>query len=47
VKRLTAGPARVDTVMIQNAGHMYEGHEAAVADVVSKWMETLIARRGA
>ena len=47
VKRLTAGPERVDTLMIQDAGHMYDGHEAAVADVLSKWMETLLARRGA
>jgi pimeloyl-ACP methyl ester carboxylesterase len=44
VKRLTAGPERVDTAMIQNADHMYEGHESAVADVLSKWMDTLIAR---
>jgi len=44
VKRLTAGPERVDTVMIENAGHMYEGHESAVADVLTKWLDTLIAR---
>jgi len=47
VKRLTAGPERVDTSMIENAGHMYEGHEGAVADVLSKWIDALIARRGA
>jgi hypothetical protein len=47
MKRLTAGPERVDTLMIQNAGHMYDGHEAAVADVLSKWMDALIARRAA
>jgi len=26
---------------------MYEGHEGAVADVLSKWIDALIARRGA
>jgi len=44
VKRLTAGPERVDTAMIENAGHMYEGHESAVVDVLTKWLDALIAR---
>jgi pimeloyl-ACP methyl ester carboxylesterase len=44
LKRLSSGPARVDTTMIQNAGHMYEGEESQVAEVIAKWAETLVRR---
>lgn len=41
VKRVTNNPPRVDTLMIQNAGHMYEGEETQVADGIVKWIATL------
>jgi pimeloyl-ACP methyl ester carboxylesterase len=43
VKRLPSGPARVDTAVIENAGHMYDGQEAQVAGVIAKWADTLTA----
>jgi pimeloyl-ACP methyl ester carboxylesterase len=44
VKRLQNGPARIDTAVIENAGHMYDGQEAQVAEVIAKWTDTLKAR---
>jgi len=44
LKRLSSGPARVDTTMIQNADHMYVGEEPQVADTIAKWAETLVRR---
>jgi pimeloyl-ACP methyl ester carboxylesterase len=41
LKRLSSGPARVDTIMIQNADHMYDGEEAQVAQAIAKWVDTL------
>jgi hypothetical protein len=41
LKRLPAGPSRVDTVMIRNADHMYTGEEAQVADTIATWIRTL------
>jgi pimeloyl-ACP methyl ester carboxylesterase len=42
VKRLPSGPARVDTAVIENASHMYDGQEAQVAEVIAKWADSLI-----
>jgi pimeloyl-ACP methyl ester carboxylesterase len=44
LKRLSSGPARVDTTMIQNADHMYGGEEAQVAQTIAKWADTLVRR---
>jgi pimeloyl-ACP methyl ester carboxylesterase len=44
LKRLSSGPARVDTTMIQNAGHMYRGEEAQVAQTIATWADTLARR---
>jgi pimeloyl-ACP methyl ester carboxylesterase len=41
VKRQKSGPSRVDTVMIQNATHMYYGEEAQVAKLIVQWADTL------
>jgi hypothetical protein len=46
VKRLSSGPIRVDTPMIQNADHMYAGEEAQVAETIAKWADSLV-RAGA
>jgi pimeloyl-ACP methyl ester carboxylesterase len=46
VKRQESGPSRVDTVMIRNADHVYQGEEAQVAETIAKWADTL-ARPGA
>jgi len=37
LQRLPTGPSRVDTVMIQNADHMYRGEEAQVAQAIARW----------
>ena len=42
VKRLPSGPARIDTAVIENASHMYDGQEAQVAEVIAKWADTLV-----
>jgi alpha/beta superfamily hydrolase len=42
LKRLS--PARVDTAMIQQAGHMYDGEEAQIAETLAKWAATLVRR---
>jgi hypothetical protein len=39
--RLKVGPTRVDTVMIQNADHMYNGEEAQIALTIANWVATL------
>ena len=43
IQRQTSGPSRVDTIMIQNADHMYTGQEAQVAQSIAKWADTLAA----
>ena len=45
LKRLSGGPARVDTAMIRNAGHMYDGEEAQVAQTLATWGDTLVRRK--
>ena len=40
VRRLTRGPARVDTAMITNGNHEYVGEEAQVAKVITRWIQT-------
>ena len=50
LKRLPTGPSRVDTVMIENADHMYRGEEAQVAQTIATWANALVppsARRSA
>jgi len=50
LQRQPAGPSRVDTVMIQNADHMYHGEEAQVAQTLAKWASERVpasARQGA
>jgi pimeloyl-ACP methyl ester carboxylesterase len=43
VKRLSGGPSRVDTAVIPNADHMYNGEEARVAQTLAEWADTLAA----
>jgi pimeloyl-ACP methyl ester carboxylesterase len=40
-QRLSSGPSRVETVMIQNTDHMYAGEEAQVAEVIARWADGL------
>ncbi|MGO8699669.1 MAG: alpha/beta hydrolase [Limisphaerales bacterium] len=40
--RQVTGPRRVDTAMIQHAGHMYAGEEAQVAQTIANWVDTLL-----
>jgi pimeloyl-ACP methyl ester carboxylesterase len=47
VKRQPTGPSRLDTVMIQNADHMYRGEEAQVAQTIAKWADTLAQKEPA
>jgi hypothetical protein len=42
LQRLPGGPSRVDTVMIQNADHMYRGEEAQIAQTVAHWARSLV-----
>jgi pimeloyl-ACP methyl ester carboxylesterase len=42
LQRLPTGPRRVDTVMIQNADHMYRGEEAQVAQAIANWANALV-----
>jgi pimeloyl-ACP methyl ester carboxylesterase len=44
LKRLPNGPSRVETTMIQNADHMYQGQERQVAETIAKWAGTLVPR---
>lgn len=41
VRRQSTGPVRVDTVMIKDADHMYEGEEAQVAETIAKFADGL------
>ncbi len=41
-RRQRSGPSRVNTVMIQNADHMYTGEEAQVARTIADWIETVV-----
>ena len=43
IKRLATGPSRVDTALIQGAGHMYDGQEDRVAEVIANWINTLLS----
>jgi len=42
VRRQSSGPSRVNTVMIQNADHMYAGEEAQVAETIAQWADSLV-----
>ena len=42
IQRQSSGPSRVQTIMIQNADHMYAGEEAQVAQTIAKWADTLV-----
>jgi len=41
IRRQRSGPSRVDTVMIQDADHMYTGEEEQVAERIAEWAHTL------
>jgi pimeloyl-ACP methyl ester carboxylesterase len=41
IQRLTSGPSRVDTAMIQNGNHEYVGEEAQVAQTIAVWVDTI------
>ena len=41
VQRLPIGPARLTTLMIERADHMYAGEESQVADTISQWADSL------
>src|SRR6266851_1440627 len=43
IQRQSSGPSRVETVMIENADHMYTGEEIQVAQTITKWADTLVA----
>jgi pimeloyl-ACP methyl ester carboxylesterase len=38
-KRLTTGPSRIDTALIERADHMYTGEEEQVARVIAEWVD--------
>jgi hypothetical protein len=42
LQRLPTGPSRVDTVMLQNAEHIYRGEEAHVAQTMANWANALV-----
>ena len=42
IQRQSSGPSRVQTIMIQNADHMYTGKEAQVAQTIAKWADALV-----
>lgn len=44
IKRLTRGPSRVDTAMIQNGNHEYVGEEAQVAQTIAMWADTFLRK---
>ena len=46
-KRLSTGPSRIDTAVIQGGDHMYTGEEAQVAGVVADWINRAILRASA
>jgi alpha/beta superfamily hydrolase len=41
IQRQRSGPSRVDTVMIQDADHMYTGEEEQLAERIAEWAHTL------
>lgn len=41
IKRHSAGPKSVNTVMVQNADHMYAGEEVQVARIIAKWTNNI------
>jgi pimeloyl-ACP methyl ester carboxylesterase len=43
IQRQSSGPSRVQTIMIQNADHMYAGEEAQVAQTIATWADTLVS----
>lgn len=43
--RHSSGTSRVDTVMIENADHMYTGEEIQVAQTIAKWVDSLVVPR--
>jgi pimeloyl-ACP methyl ester carboxylesterase len=40
--RLSSGPIRIDTAMVQRADHMYTGEEARVARVIADWVDRAV-----
>jgi pimeloyl-ACP methyl ester carboxylesterase len=42
IQRQSTGPSIVNTIMIQNADHMYTGEEAQVAQVIAGWVDSLV-----
>jgi dienelactone hydrolase len=42
IKRQPSGPSRVDTILIQNADHMYTGQESQVAQRIAEWSDGLV-----
>jgi alpha-beta hydrolase superfamily lysophospholipase len=45
IQRNAVAAARVDTLLIPSAGHMYEGHEADVAQAIATWLDDHSALR--
>jgi pimeloyl-ACP methyl ester carboxylesterase len=45
VRRLTHGPAKVNTAMVANGNHEYVGEEAQVATIITRWIETEVEGR--
>lgn len=43
--RLSSGPSRIDTAMIQRADHMYTGEEAQVARLIADWADRALRRQ--
>jgi dienelactone hydrolase len=46
LKNLAAGPSRVSTAMIPGASHMYDGHEAAIAETLANWVREIARAPG-
>jgi alpha/beta superfamily hydrolase len=44
LKQLPSGPSRVETTIIKDADHMYQGQEAQVAQTIANWVVTLPLR---
>jgi hypothetical protein len=45
LKRYWTGPSQVTTGMIQNAGHMYAGAEAHVAQTLAEWVDDVVSKQ--
>ena len=43
IQRQSSGPSRVQTIMIQNADHMYTGEEVQVAQTIASWADMLVS----